>query len=133
MLAVDPALERSIRDAYAAFARGDLDTALATFLPDATFTNPSYAVEGGVRAGRDQVRSGFQALRAEFDYASIDIEDIVQGPTGVLVIARVDARGRTSGAPLDDRFFHVLRMEAGRVVDFAWFLNADEGRRAVGL
>ena len=36
-------------------------------------------------------------------------------------------------APLDDRFFHVLRMEAGRVVDFAWFLSADEGRRAVGL
>src|SRR3954471_24385531 len=120
MFAVDPALERSIRDAYAAFARGDLDTALATFLPDATFTNPDYAVERGVRAGRDQVRAGFQALRDQFDYTAIEIEQILDGPDGVLVIARVDARGRSSGAPLDDRFFHVLRLDGGRVVDFAW-------------
>jgi ketosteroid isomerase-like protein len=130
---MDPAQEQRIRTGYAAFMRGDLDAALATFVPDATFTNPDYAVETGVRVGLDDVRRGFQALYDEFDYSSLELEQIVEGPDGILVVAHVEGRGRASGAPLDVRFFHVFRMRGAEVVDFAWFTSLDEGRGAIGL
>ena len=130
---VEPAQERRIREAYAAFVRGDLDDALASFMPDATFTNPDYAVEGGVRAGHEEVRAGFQALHDEFEYSSLEIEQLVEGPDGVLVVVRFEGRGRLSGAPLDERFFHVFRMRGEQVLDFAWFTSLEEARQAVGL
>jgi ketosteroid isomerase-like protein len=130
---MDPALERRIRDAYAAFARGDLDAAIDGFLPEATLTNPEYALEGGVRRGRDQLRTGLQALHNEFEYSELEVEELIEGPDGVLVLARMRASGRGSGAPLEARFAHVLRFENDLVVDLAWFRTAEEGRQAVGL
>jgi ketosteroid isomerase-like protein len=130
---VEPAQERRIREAYTAFVRGDLDDALASFVPEATFTNPEYAVEGGVRVGHEQVRAGFESLHQQFDYTALDIEQLVEGPDGVLVVVRFQGRGKASGAPLDERFFHVFRMRGEEVLDFAWFTSLEEARRAVGL
>src|SRR3954470_3075036 len=130
---VEPAQERRIREAYAAFVRGDLDSALASFVPEATFTNPAYAVEGGVRVGYDEIRAGFKSLHDEFEYSSLDVEQLIEGPEGVLVVVRFQGSGKTSGAPLDVRFFHVFRMRGEEVLDFAWFTSLEEGRRAVGL
>jgi ketosteroid isomerase-like protein len=130
---VEPAQERRIRGAYTAFVRGDLDVALASFVPEATFTNPEYAVEGGVRVGHEQVRAGFESLHQQFDYTALDIEQLVEGPDGVLVVVRFQGRGKASGAPLDERFFHVFRMRGEEVLDFAWFTSLEEARRAVGL
>ena len=133
MICVDPALERRIRDAYAAFARGDLDAALSWFRPEATMTNPEYAVDAGVRVGRDEVRIGLHSLLEGFEYTALEVEEILEGPDGLLVIARMEAHGKGSGAPVDNRFVHVYRMRDDQVVDFAWFRTVEEGRRAVGL
>jgi ketosteroid isomerase-like protein len=130
---MDRALERQIRHAYEVFVTGDLDRIMLEFVPDATFTNPPYAIEGGVRHGLDGVRGGFQALHREFEFDGVDIEELIEGPRGVLAIVRVDARGRGSGAPLDGRFFHAFRLRDGLVADFAWFATLDEAREAVGL
>ena len=130
---VDPGQERRIRAAYAAFVRGDLDGALASFVPEATFTNPDYAVEGGVRVGLDQVRAGFLSLHEQFEYESLDVEEIIEGPAGFLVVAHMHGRGRGSGAPLEGHFFHAFRMRGEQVLDFAWFSSLEEGRAAVGL
>ena len=130
---MEPAQERLIREAYAAFVRGDLDSALASFVSEATFTNPAYAVEGGVRVGHDEIRAGFRALHAEFEYSSLEIEQLIEGPQGVLVVVRFQGSGKTSGAPLDVRFSHVFRMRGEEVLDFAWFTSLEEGRGAAGL
>ena len=133
MSPMDAALERRIRDAYAAFTRGDIDAMLEGFLPDATMTNPEYAIDGGVRQGRDDLRAGFEALHDQFDYTDLRVEQLIEGPAGVLVMARMIVSGKGSGAPLDERFAHVFRLRDGQVVDFAWFRTEAEGRRAVGL
>ena len=113
--------------------RGDIDAVLDGFAEDATFTNPEYAVEGGVREGREAVRASLQALHEGFAYAGVAIEDLVEGPSGLLVVARMDASGRESGARMEVRFFHVFRLRGDEVVDFAWFRSLEEGRRAIGL
>jgi ketosteroid isomerase-like protein len=130
---VEPAQERLIRDLYAAFVRGDLEEALGTFAPESTYTNPDYAIEGGVRSGREEILAGFKALHDGFEYSTIEIDEIVEGPNGVLVIVHIVARGKESGAPLDTRFAHVFRMRGKQVVDFAWFASVHEGREAAGV
>jgi ketosteroid isomerase-like protein len=130
---MDPALERQIRDGYALFVAGDMDAVLREFAPDATFTNPPYAIEGGVRQGPAELRASFQALHDQFEFDSLQVEELIEGPNGVLAIIRLDARGRTSGAPLQGRFFHRWRLRDGKVTDFAWFSGGEEARAASGL
>ena len=100
---------------------------------DGTLTNPDYAVEGGVREGRDAVRAALQALQDGFDYTAVTVEELIEGPDGLLVVVYMEASGRESGAPLQGRFFHVFRFRGDEVVDFAWFVAREEGLRAVGL
>src|SRR5918997_6620112 len=114
------ALEQHLRDAYEVFLTGDMDLILSRFAPDGTFTNPPYAIEGGVRRGHDELRVSFQALHDEFEFRSLEIEELIEGPEGVLAIVRADAGGRSSGAPLHGRFYHSGRLRDGLVADFAW-------------
>jgi ketosteroid isomerase-like protein len=130
---VDAGLQQRIRDFYTAYARGDMDAALEGFHADATLTNPEYAIDGGVRRGREQLRAALQGLHEGFEFQGIEVDELHEGPDGVLVLFPLVLRGRGSGAPIEERFAHVLRLRDGRVADLAWFRTAAEGRRAAGL
>jgi ketosteroid isomerase-like protein len=130
---MDPALERRIRDFYAAYERGDVDTVLGGVHPDATLVNPEYAIDGGERHGHEGMRAAFRSLYDQFDYERIEIERLEEGPDGVVGVFRMVATGRASGAPVDECFTHVFRFRDDLVVEFLWFRTLDEGRRAVGL
>jgi ketosteroid isomerase-like protein len=130
---MDPALERRIHHFYAAFGQGDVDTLLEAFDPDVKMINPDYAVDGGVRQGRAGVRAALTGLQEQFDYERIAVEQIEEGPDGVLVVFRMVVSGRASGAPLDQCFTHVFRFRGELVIEFLWFRTLAEGRRAVGL
>jgi ketosteroid isomerase-like protein len=130
---MDEALERRVHEAYRVFMTGDMELILREFAPDATFTNPPYAVEGGVRRGHAEVGPSIQALHDQFEFLSVDVEELIEGARGVLAIIRMDARGRASGAPLQGRFFHTWQLRDGLVADFAWFAGLDEARAWIGL
>jgi ketosteroid isomerase-like protein len=129
---MDPALERRIRRAYADFARGDLDAAMAGFAPEAELVNPEYSMESDSQ-GRDGLRESFEAMHAQFEYESLDVVHIEQTPGGVLVEVRARATGRGSGVPIDETFTHVLDIENDQVVTYRWFSTRAEGRAAAGL
>ena len=127
---MDPALERRIRQAYADFARGDLDAAMEGFAPSAELVNPEYSMEGGGGTG---LRESFQNMHSEFEYESVDVIHVEETPGGVLVEVRARATGRRSGVPIDETFTHVLDIEDGQVVTYRWFSTLAEGREAAGL
>jgi ketosteroid isomerase-like protein len=130
---MDPALEARIHDVYAAYARGDVDALLEAFAPNATLVNPEYAVDGGVRQGRDELGAALIALHEQFAYEELEVERIEEGPAGVAVDIRMVVSGRSSGARLEQRFSHVLRLRDELVVELLWFSTPAEGRRAAGL
>jgi ketosteroid isomerase-like protein len=130
---VDPDLERGVRRAYAALAAGDIETAMASFAPDIEMVNPDYAIEGGVRRGLDSMREGLRNLYDQFNYESLEIIEIAQGPNGLLVVARLRASGRASGVPIDETFTHVFGLRDGQVVTYRWFRTRAEGAEAAGL
>ncbi|MBN1528639.1 MAG: nuclear transport factor 2 family protein [Thermoleophilaceae bacterium] len=129
---IDPALERRIRRAYADFARGDLDAAMAGFAPEAELVNPEYSMEAD-SSGRDALRESFEAMHAQFEYESLDVVHIEATPRGVLAEVRARATGRGSGVPIDETFTHVLDIRDGRIVAYRWFSTRAEGRAAAGL
>jgi len=130
---VHPELERNLRRAYEAFAAGDMEGAMASFAPDIELVNPEYAMESGVRQGLDSMREGLQNLYDQFNYDSLEILEIEDGPDGVLVVARLRATGRASGVPIDETFTHVYGLRAGQVVSYRWFRTREEGLEAAGL
>ncbi len=126
-------MEGVVRRAYAAFAAGDIETTMAGFAPDIEMVNPEYAMESGVRRGLDSMREGLQNLYDQFNYESLEILEIDEGPGGVLVVARLRASGRASGAPIDETFTHVFSLRDGQVATYRWFRTRPEGLEAAGL
>jgi uncharacterized protein len=130
---VDPELERTIRDAYAAFAEGDVETLRDFWHEDAIYVNPPYAMEGGTREGRDAVVEIWNGLHSLFEYDSVEVQEITEGPEGVLVVVRYHGRGKASGAPVDVPMAHVVSMRDGRVTRLAWYGTREEAAEAAGL
>jgi len=130
---VDPELERRIRDAYAAFADGDIESLRDFWHEDAVYVNPPYAMEAGTREGRDAVVEIWNGLHSLFEYDGVEVLEVSQGPRGVLVVVRYHGRGRVSGAPVDVPMAHVVEIREGRVVRLAWFGTRDEAAAAAGL
>ena len=131
--AVDPELERAIRDAYAAFAEGDIESLRSFWHEDATYVNPPYAMEAGTREGRDAVVEIWNGLHSLFEYDAVEVREITEGPRGVLVVVRYSGRGKTSGAPVDVPMAHVVEIRDGRVARLAWYGTRAEAAEAAGL
>ena len=126
------ATRRGVREAYARTAAGDIEGALRLFSPDAAYVNPVAALEPGTRRGIDEVASALRSIHEQVDFDQIEVRDIGRDrlPLGDL---RVEGRGRISGAPIDQLFYHVLRFAGDRVTAFEWYTGRDEGVGAAGL
>ena len=42
---------------------------------------------------------------------SVDIEELLEGPKGVLAMIRLHGEGRASGVPVDVRYAHAIELE----------------------
>ena len=123
-MAAHPNVQR-IRDAYAAFAAGDLAAALKDLAPDGVFHLAGSAPLGGEHRGIDEVS---KALIGVFQLTAgtqkLDISGIYADDKHAVVVMRETA-SRPDGATLDIDEVHVLGLDSeGRVTDF-WDLPSD--------
>ena len=95
---------------------------------DLEYVNPPYAVEGGVRRGRDSLR-GVMDIFADFYF---DVERYLE--VGDEVVAIGTASGTSpSGLPARWRMGHIWTIEDGQAIRFRWFNDPAEALEAVGL
>jgi len=119
-----------LRAGYEAFARGDLSV-IGEFLdPDVEYQNPEYAIESGVRRGREQFRAALARMLETFDYDEIRVERVIAAGERIVIAVRVVASGKGSGVPLDEEFFHVWTIRDGKGARFEWFATLDEALEA---
>jgi uncharacterized protein len=119
-----------LRDAYAAFARGDIEGLIADLHPEVEFHNPDYAVEPGVRHGRAGFRKALEALQDLFEYESVELTDIIPVGEQVIVVMHMRGMAKTSGVPLDSTFAHLWTVRDGRGVRVQWFRSVEEAQAA---
>jgi ketosteroid isomerase-like protein len=104
---------RRLRAGYDAFARGDIDGLVIQLHPDVELHNPEYAIESGVRHGRNGVKKALEALQELFDYESIELEEIIPVDERVIAVLRIRGTGKGSGVPIDERFAHLWTVRDG--------------------
>ena len=114
-----------VRDAYAAFAVGDLDAALKDLADDAVFHFGGEGPNSGDHRGRAAID---KALIANFELTggtqALDIRGIYADDEHAVVVLRETAT-RPDGATLDIDEVHVLKVDAdGKITDL-WDLPTD--------
>jgi ketosteroid isomerase-like protein len=121
-----------VREIYEALVQGNKQPLLAALALDVEWHNPADAIEPGVRQGREAFGAVLDGIFETFDYTEITIEDLVERDERIAVALRVQAEGRGSRVPIDQRFGHVLDIRDGQVVRFEWFFDPEEAIRAAG-
>jgi ketosteroid isomerase-like protein len=121
-------LVQVIHAAYRAYNRGEVDSVLDLLAPDVEWHPPPSSLEPHPLRGRDAVReylapNFFESQRAK------PLEVIEEGDR-ILVVARVQARGRESGVEIDQTAFHLWTVVDGSATCFQAYVDREEALAA---
>ena len=123
-----------VRHGYEAFARGDVEAAVAMFHPDIQVEDHERSLETPTTYhGPDGFLTLFATVNEGFSDVRYTPDKVTDVADQVLVEVRRTGRGITSGAHVDERQFHVWDVVAGRAVRFRVYVERDQALEAVGL
>jgi len=115
-----------LRDAYAAFAAGDVPSVLAVMSPDIVWNeaeNFPYA-DRNPYVGPDAVVQGvFARLGEEWDFWSLEIEHLLDAGDNVVALGRYKARHSETGKDLNAQFAHIWWLEGGKITRFQQYAD----------
>ena len=116
--------EALVRDAFAAFGRGDLEALRNQyFTADVRFHVPGRSPVSGDHEGVEQVLAMFGKLFELSDGTlRLDIHDVVANDEHA--VALVTARGERAGRRLEDRVVEVLHIHDGKATE-CWLYSED--------
>jgi uncharacterized protein len=115
----------AVRSSYEAFARHDLEGALAMMDDDIVWHQAQGLPHGGVYHGLATVRRNvFDPLdESWWEGFEATPDEIIGLGDDVVVLGRYTARAKKTGAPLDVPFAHVWRFRDGKAVRFHQFTD----------
>lgn len=124
---------KRVRESYKQAALGEVEAVLEGASENIEWRNPSYAVEPGVRRGREEFGEALQGLIAAFEYTEMAPEEIVEHGDRVVIRLRVRAKGAVSGAPIDTAFGHVMTFDGDELAALEWYASPQEALDSAGL
>lgn len=115
-----------LREAYAAFARGDLETIGRELAPDAVWHVAGQSDLAGDYKGQDEIFGFFGKL---FELSGgtlrIDVDDILANDEHATAIVRMSAQRGDDVLSMNG--VHVYRLEEGKTKEF-WSFDEDQRR-----
>jgi ketosteroid isomerase-like protein len=126
-------LDRVLRG-YEAFNRRDIDAALEGLSPDIVWVGPTMLPEGEREfRGHAGVLDFWNMWHSTFEEFRAEIEETIDAGDQVMVMVRIHARHRDSGAEVvNPSFPHVWTIRDGEVVRMEMFQNRAAGLAAIG-
>jgi ketosteroid isomerase-like protein len=124
----------AVRGAYEAFARGDLEGALASMDEEIVWHQAEGLPHGGTYQGLAAVRANvFDPIEDEWwEGFRADPDEVIGVGDDVVVIGRYRARAKETGRALDIPFAHLWRFRNGRAVRFHQFTDTRGWVEALG-
>ena len=122
-----------VRGGYEAFNRGDIDWMVEHMDPEIIWEDSAKLPDARTYRGVEEVRRYLESLFRHWDEIRYELEDVRDGPEGVLAFVRLVARGKTSGAAVDARMAHVHVLRGGRGVHVRVFFDRETALEAAGL
>src|SRR5215218_11340880 len=114
--------------------RASLPDLIAEFAdPDIEWIEGPARIDGRTYRGHDGVREALQHWYEDFAEYSYDLRELLDCGDHVLVVAREEARGATSGATVAGGSYYLFTIRAGKVSRFRGFASRAEALRAAGL
>ena len=123
------------RRGYETWNRGDREAWLALGDPEIELILPGLqTMEGGeALRGHEGANRLWDALHATFSDVHIDVEEIRELGARTFGKVRLRGTGAGSGAPVDQRIWHLFEWRNGKLIRFRAFLNETEALKAAGL
>ncbi|MEJ8280443.1 nuclear transport factor 2 family protein [Pseudonocardia spirodelae] len=129
----DTALVSRLREAYDAFARGDLPTVLATMSPGIHWAEPPGSVYPGPFTGTQEVVDGlFSRIPADWTLFSVTLERFLPSGNTVVTVVRYDVTHATTGRSATVHGVHVWDSDGERFTAFEGFHDTHVLRDAAG-
>jgi ketosteroid isomerase-like protein len=111
----------------------DFDTVSALYHPDHVLTS-DWGVEGKAYDGAPGFAEALSDLNAAWQEWRQEIDDVIDaGEDRVVVLVRLKARGRESGAPVDQPWAMVITLRHGHLIASRTFLDRKQALKSVGL
>lgn len=110
----------TVRRALRAFSAGDAEAFVALTTPDIEWTTGLGAIEGEVFRGHGGVRTYFARLSTAWEEFRFNAHELRELDNCVLVLGRLEGRGRGGGVPVDSPVGAVWELRGGRI----WRLRA---------
>jgi ketosteroid isomerase-like protein len=124
-----------VRRIMRCFADGDIESALSDIHPQATLDwSNSNAPDRGVYTGHAAWRAFVRARDDALGDRRFDsVELLTPADDTVVLIGRVQERGRASGVEVESRGAAVWTLREGKIIRFTIYQSSDEALKAAGL
>jgi ketosteroid isomerase-like protein len=111
-----------VREAYAAFGRGDIPGLLAT-LDDQIVWEPvlgaaSHVPTAGKRSGKQQVAEFFRTLNDNVAFSTFEPREFIAQGDHVVALGRYEARAKPTGRTFQAEWAMVFKVRNGKVTEF---------------
>ena len=123
----------NIDRAYKAMSRLDAEAMVALCEPDVEFRSRIADADDVTYRGHDGVREYMANLAEVFEWVQTEPLEVVEGSDRAVICNRFRARGRHSGAEVEERFFQALRFRDDKVRWWAFYPSKTEALEAVKL
>jgi ketosteroid isomerase-like protein len=110
----------TLKQAYAAFGRGDMDALLNVFDENVKWITPGPEdlPTAGQRTGRQEVADFFRIVDELFEFQRFEPKEFLADGDRVVVLGEDTVRVKATGGVLDAAWAHVSTLSGGKVVHF---------------
>ena len=122
-----------IRRLVEAFNDRDLEAMFKELQPDAELHPLRAQLEGKAYRGHEGLREMLADFDEDWEFVQMDPDELRDAGDTVVVLGRLQARGRTSGAELDVPMGFVWRLRDGKAAYAETFSKPEDALRAAGL
>jgi ketosteroid isomerase-like protein len=122
----------ALRDAYAAFNRGDIDAAVQPLDEHIEWTEPASFPGGGTYHGRDGAHKYLAQSRAGLAEGTSEPEKFIVAGNRIVVLVRAYVRPKGSNEWVDMRLADVYTVRDGKAIGMHAFTDRQEALRWAG-
>jgi ketosteroid isomerase-like protein len=123
-----------VRRGFEAYNSGDIGRILALTHPDFEGqVPPELSAEPDTYRGHDGIRGYFQSFQDAMDEIHFHPERFWDVGDSVVVAARLNAKGRQTAIPVEQRFVQVWTIRGGKAIRLQTYVSLSEALATVGL
>lgn len=110
---------QTVKDAYAAFGRGDVATILSMLAPDVSWEleAPAEISIAGIRKGPEAVKGFFQAIASDHANPKLEIAEYLSSTDAVATFGRYKCTLK-NGKHVDSPIAHLFKFRDGKIIRF---------------